>query len=509
MSVQVSYKKQTLLGIIGLIIIFSVIEVIANVWWFTQVNCEFEENEIFSQMNDAKIRQLCVDLYEVKTSGMELIPKQESQSITINSLGFRGGEFSVEKPNSVYRIFMLGGSTMFGYGATSDETTIPGYVQEFFQNNYEGIDIQVINAGIQGADSFAELNLIETKLLNYSPNMIIIYDGWNDLREQNSPSEIYNNWDSMCKLGKQNEFDVIVALQPIAGFGNKALTKQELELSKSGTDYDNNPLIDSFEKYNEYTKNLERLENCQTNVNLRSVFDNETSPIYWDQGHVSDKGNNLVASALQEKIKQILPENLPKSVQINGTNEVDSNQAEMQIRHLFSSYKTPLMFNSIFSFEKIDQNIVEEPKNMVFETQSKIHNDEEITIIIESTSNEDGSKSLKIKTINKTNDSLIPNVTYFLNIEKDGEMILNDFFYVEGEIFELEIMTINSNEIEIFGERQYAHNAIIADVVPPVKLSGPLFEDNIVYDFNIGLRTLYDPSNWTFSLDGFHVEIIL
>ena len=71
---------------------------------------------------------------------------------------------------------MLGGSTMFGYGATSDETTIPGYVQEFFQNNNEGIDIQVINAGIQGADSFAELNLIETKLLNYSPNMIIIYD---------------------------------------------------------------------------------------------------------------------------------------------------------------------------------------------------------------------------------------------------------------------------------------------------------------------------------------------
>ena len=71
MSVQVSYKKQTFLTIIGLIIIFLVIEVIANVWWFTQVNCEFEENEIFSQMDDAKRLQLCADLYEVKTSGME------------------------------------------------------------------------------------------------------------------------------------------------------------------------------------------------------------------------------------------------------------------------------------------------------------------------------------------------------------------------------------------------------------------------------------------------------
>ena len=129
MSVQVSYKKQTLLGIIGLVILFLAIELIANVWWITQINCEFEENEIFLQMDSEKRRQLCVDLYEVKISGMELIPNQQSQSITINSLGFRGDDFSAEKHDSSYRVFMLGGSTMFGHGGTSDETTIPGYLQ--------------------------------------------------------------------------------------------------------------------------------------------------------------------------------------------------------------------------------------------------------------------------------------------------------------------------------------------------------------------------------------------
>ena len=96
MSVQVSYKKQTLLGIIGLLILFLTIEAIANVWWVTQINCEFEENEIFMNMNDGKKRQLCVDLYEVKTLGDELIPNQQSSSVTINSLGFRGDEFSSE-----------------------------------------------------------------------------------------------------------------------------------------------------------------------------------------------------------------------------------------------------------------------------------------------------------------------------------------------------------------------------------------------------------------------------
>ena len=70
MSVQVSYKKQTLLGIIGLLLLFLTIEAIANVWWATQINCEFEENEIFMNMNEEEKRQLCVDLYEVKTLGM-------------------------------------------------------------------------------------------------------------------------------------------------------------------------------------------------------------------------------------------------------------------------------------------------------------------------------------------------------------------------------------------------------------------------------------------------------
>ena len=237
MSVQVSYKKQTLLGFIGLLILFLSIEAIANVWWMTQINCEFEENEIFEQMDDVQKRQLCVDLYEIKTSGAELIPNQQRDSISINSLGFRGDDFSAEKPLEVYRIFMLGGSTMFGHGATSDQTTIPGYVQKQFENNYKNFNVEVINSGVQGADSFNELELIKTRLLSYAPDMVVVYDGWNDLRAENSPEEIRDNWRSICDLGVENNFDVIIALQPIAGFGNKSLTEQESIYSTTGTNY--------------------------------------------------------------------------------------------------------------------------------------------------------------------------------------------------------------------------------------------------------------------------------
>ena len=47
MSVQVSQKKQVIFGIITITILLLVIEAIANIWWLTQINCEFEQNEIF------------------------------------------------------------------------------------------------------------------------------------------------------------------------------------------------------------------------------------------------------------------------------------------------------------------------------------------------------------------------------------------------------------------------------------------------------------------------------
>ena len=153
-----------MLGVIGITIILLVVEGFANVWWTTQIHCEFEQSEIFQNIDEVEKRQLCLDFYEVKTTGDVLIPSQRFDSITINSIGFRGAEFSAIKPPDTYRIFTVGGSTMFGVGSTSDETTISGYLQQSLNEKDFGFGIQVINAGIQGAHSKTESKLIERKL---------------------------------------------------------------------------------------------------------------------------------------------------------------------------------------------------------------------------------------------------------------------------------------------------------------------------------------------------------
>ena len=478
LSVQVSYKKQATLGIIGITLLLLGVEAIANVWWITQINCEFEDNEIFQNIDEAKKRQLCLDFYAIKISDDELIPNQRSESITINSLGFRGDEFSSVKQSDMYRIFMVGGSTMFGAGATSDETTIPGFMQEFLNEKDFGFDIQVINSGIQGADSNTVLKLVKQKLITFSPDLIIMYDGWNDLRANNSPSELKENLEAICEFGNDNNFDTIISLQPIAGFGNKILTKQESEYEKTGKDYSKKPLIESLSVYQDYAKNLSEIKTCTKTIDLRDVFDNETETIYWDQGHVSDQGNSIVAKSLYNAILPIVLKN----------KEFNIFETEMDIENVSS-----------LSYEgrEIVVNLELIPSNL------------------------SNDKKLKISTYDNTNNEYIQNVTYFLSISENNENLLREYFFAHDGILIIDVQPNDDAIIKIIGEKQYAHGAYVTlgskyspDVsgniltsVTSLQLIGPIFSNDGIYTFDIELRTIDDPSNWVYTLYGFHHEI--
>jgi lysophospholipase L1-like esterase len=480
LSVQVSYKKQATLGIIGIVILLLAIEVVANVWWVTQINCEFEQNEIFQNFDEVEKRQLCLDFHNLRTSGDELIPDQSTDSITINSLGFRGAEFSEIKPSNTYRTFMVGGSTMFGAGATSDKTTIPGYTQQFLNENNTGINLEVINAGIQGADAKTELKLIKQKLVKFSPDLIIIYDGWNDLRASNTPTKLKENWELLCELGKENNFDVIITLQPIAGFGNKILTKQELKYVEDGVDYNKNPLIESFSTYQDYAKYLQEVKTCTKVIDLRDIFDTEVGPIYWDEAHVSDKGNSIIAKSLSDMIFPIISKN-----------------------HEFSTF---------------------EYKKDVEKTSTIIYDSREITVSVElHPTNELVNKTLRITTHDITNDEIIKNITYFLSISKSNENLLRQYFFAEDGVLSIDIQPNIGSRINVIGEKQYDNDAYVMfgskynpkisganlTSITPLQITGPIFDTEGIYILDIELRTIDSRDNWTFGLSGFNSQVII
>ena len=356
MSVQVSYSKQFTLGIIILIILLASLEGFSRIYEVFNPDCTFLEKDAFEKIGYFTIRTICQDLntisYETFSGIIVVSPNQYKDTLNINSHGFRGSDISKEKPDNTYRIFTVGGSTMFGVGSTSDDTTIAGYLQKKIDNVDLGINIEVINAGLPKAESYTESLYIKNKLIEFEPDLFIVYDGWNDLdhgiiessnvedneiiQEENNQFkfknfpfyrtpfvvwkifyETPNHWDNflidesktekkislwverwtdICKLGKIKNYETILTIQPTLGTGNKILSPDETKLA---------PYLD---EHFGIIKGLERMEstlyqldkNCVKTESLINIFDGISEPIFYDIGHTNDFGNEIIAQKLFE-----------------------------------------------------------------------------------------------------------------------------------------------------------------------------------------------------------------
>ncbi len=97
-----------------------------------------------------------------------------------NSLGFRGKEISIFKEKNTYRIFCLGGSSVYGSRVLMKES-YPYRLNEILDENIKNRKTEVINAGVPGYTSANQFILFQFRLLSLSPDMIIVYSGFNDV----------------------------------------------------------------------------------------------------------------------------------------------------------------------------------------------------------------------------------------------------------------------------------------------------------------------------------------
>lgn len=355
MSVQVSYKKQTLFFIFLILIVLVIVEGVVRYIESYQASCRFVEHELFKNYTLSEREELCQN-YVFKLDHSDIIQylkPVQGRYVNINSDGYRGAEFDF---NDDYKIFFLGGSTAFGSGASGDDFTIPSLLEKKFDD--AGLDTIVINAGISAATSYDERYYIENRILKYSPNMIIMYDGWNDLVSQNNftyeeyinlkyyervllsesyrhsigiialmtkldyrtgigisiyilelyktntqlkinfqetQDGLYENWSEVCKIGIQNNFQTINILQPISGSSNRTISQFESI---------NTDLRDSILALN---LNSPKYYPCDNIYDLRNAFAGmDEVTIYYDDGHTIDFGNEIIAEQIFKIIYPIV-----------------------------------------------------------------------------------------------------------------------------------------------------------------------------------------------------------
>jgi len=383
LSLQVSYKKQFVIFVLLAIIFLTGVEVLVNIWLYTIYRCDFEDNEIFKDIDPQINRKVCLESigYGFTKEKLSMVNGTHNTAaiingkmiwvaqgldenvVSINNDGFRGSEFTEVKQDNTYRIFAVGGSTTFGAGVLDDQT-YPFYLQELYDDTNLGLKVEVINAGWAERWSLPETAMIKNDLINFEPNLFIIYDGWNDLIKEvfegvdgASAIEFKERWLEICGLGKQLGFDVIISLQPLAGTGKKVLTEQEYE-AKTGAK--NQEL---FDVYPSYVKQLDALgEHCYLAVDLRGLFDYEKGPIYYDHGHTGPRGNQIIAQKFYSLSLPLLEktiENPDFSLDIGPVRESNtrlvSNDYDVFLdrfyfttRDLISNYMTPRIFPLIF-----------------------------------------------------------------------------------------------------------------------------------------------------------------
>ena len=98
-----------------------------------------------------------------------------------NSLGFRGGEFSQEKPRDTVRFLFLGDSFTFGEGVR-DEDTLPEEFRrvELNRNAFPGKQVEALNLGVGGFNTTQEAALLRDRGIALRPDRIIVDYSLND-----------------------------------------------------------------------------------------------------------------------------------------------------------------------------------------------------------------------------------------------------------------------------------------------------------------------------------------
>jgi GDSL-like lipase/acylhydrolase family protein len=134
--------------------------------------------------------------------------------------GFRRDmDVSLEKPPNTVRVFITGGSAAYGYPTNMPEDTdnrwrflynnqtIDYYLEQQLNQAFPSKHWEVINAGAPAYQLNQELAQIESVLLRYRPDCVILLDGYNDI--DTLWKRAIENYDPYASVEDSKEFDLL------------------------------------------------------------------------------------------------------------------------------------------------------------------------------------------------------------------------------------------------------------------------------------------------------------
>lgn len=281
----------------------------------------------------------------------------KNDNAVIDSWQFRSDqELRMPKPEGTYRIFITGGSTAFGSGAPNQECNIAGYLQALLNREESpttNLHYEVFTAANPAWASTHERILIENRLSELEPDMVISFSGNNDVHWgrlgrnvlwfRSYPDQYF--WDLLNTVYKSAGYtpmpevitvdsqpvsativadrleknvrlsnyalasqgiQYVFVLQPTLSVSSKPLTSREQAILDKAT----SPVVDYFRQcYPELRKRLASLKGDHFSfVDMSDAFSSlsDRDEVFLDSYHFGDRGYELVARGMAQAIQPLL-----------------------------------------------------------------------------------------------------------------------------------------------------------------------------------------------------------
>lgn len=272
------------------------------------------------------------------------------EGLYINELGFRDRRESyMPKPERTVRIFITGGSTAFGSGASSNEQTTASHLERLLsERSSDGsrVRYQVINTAFPAWSTTQEKLLIQQSLVDLQPDFVIMFSGTNDVfwsilkrdirwfygfPDQNYMTLLNNMYrasghadgtfslpikdrrPSCAEVGRLTARNVEEAAFAVARVGARlifALQPNVVSTAKALTSREQRMLQDKDREYWDSCYESVRASLSQISardfrwLDLSYSFGNlaSSTELFIDFSHFSDQGNHIIAESLANAI---------------------------------------------------------------------------------------------------------------------------------------------------------------------------------------------------------------
>jgi lysophospholipase L1-like esterase len=199
-AIRLPKKSEIALVLFSTFLTFFLLEIVARVWLnYLATPEQYDRYVLFTSLDPSEYAFTPHPYLSYYPN-----PGYKKGQTYHNSLGYRNDEFPLEKPDGVYRIVALGGSSTYDVSIEDNHQIFTAQLEKLLNDEYGYQNVQVINAGVPGYNSWEILGNLEFRVLNLDPDLVIIYEGVNDVHARMVEPSAYQSDD----LGRRQAWQI-------------------------------------------------------------------------------------------------------------------------------------------------------------------------------------------------------------------------------------------------------------------------------------------------------------